>query len=821
MSDNQTPNDVEIVDIAEEMERSYIDYAMSVIVGRALPDVRDGLKPVHRRILYSMDELGVHYNSPYRKSARIVGDVMGKYHPHGDAAIYDAMARLAQDFSTRYMLVDGQGNFGSVDGDSPAAMRYTEARMSRVAGELMRDIEKETVDFGPNFDESLKEPLVLPSRFPNLLVNGSSGIAVGMATNIPPHNLGEVIDATVALIDNPNASVAQLMKYVKGPDFPTGGIILGRSGISDAYATGRGRISVRAKAEIEEVSSSRQRIVVSEIPYLVNKAKLVEKIAELAREKRIAGISAINDFSDRNGMKIVIELKRDQNAQIILNQLYKYTQMQDTFSIIMLALVENKPRVLNLREVLSYYIAFQKEIIVKRTRFDLDKALARAHILEGYIIALDHIDEVIRVIRASYDDAEEQLMKAFNLSEIQAKSIVDMRLRRLQGLEREKINAEYAELTEKISYYRQILDSEALVEKIVKEELTEIKDKYADARRTQFSEAEEAGNFDMEDLIAEEDVIVTITHRGYVKRAAASSYKTQKRGGRGKNAHSTREDDFVKHMFLTTTHNYILFFTNLGKAYRLKAYYVPEAQRASKGTAIVNILPFSPGEKITAVIPFSDAEAEGSYLFMATKAGTVKKSELSLFMRSSSRSGLVAINLQEGDELIDVRLTNGESQILMGTRGGYAIRFEEKDVRPSGRTSQGVRGMRLSEGDMIVAMEAVADQSYILTASENGMGRVCKADTYRLSHRGGKGVINYKVTNKSGAIAGVCEIDPEKDDLMIISDEGTVIRIDAATITPTSRYASGVKVMRLAESIKIAAIAKVDSETNEDEDGES
>ncbi|MFA0814689.1 MAG: DNA gyrase subunit A [Anaerofustis sp.] len=815
MSDNLLNNDegIEHVDIVDEMEKCYIDYAMSVIVGRALPDVRDGLKPVHRRILFAMEELGLRADKPTRKSARIVGDVMGKYHPHGDSAIYDAMARLAQDFSTRYLLVDGQGNFGSIDGDSPAAMRYTEAKMSKLSFEMMRDINKETVDFTANFDESLQEPSVLPARFPNLLVNGSSGIAVGMATNIPPHNLGEVIDATVALIDEPELTSKDLTKYIKGPDFPTGGIIIGKSGMMSAYTTGRGRVKLRAKTDIEVHKNGRQSIVVTEIPYMVNKAKLVEKIADLVKDKKIVGISDINDYSDRNGIKIVIDLKRDANAQIILNQLFQYTQLQDTFGVIMLALVNNHPMVLTLREMLENYVAHQKEVIVRRTQFDLDKALARAHILEGLIIALDNIDEIISIIRSSYDNAEARLMERFTLSEIQAKAIVDMRLRRLQGLEREKIDAEYKELSELIQYLRDVLASEQMVMDIIKTELLEIKDKYADERRTIFENDTE--DFDIEDLIEEEDVVVTITHVGYVKRIPANTYKAQKRGGKGIAAHATRENDFVKHLFMTTTHHYIMFFTNKGKVYRLKAYEIPEAGRTAKGTAIVNLLALDPSEKITAVIPVKEFSNE-EYLVMATRKGIIKKTVLSEY-DSSRKSGIIGITLSDDDELIEVKFTDGTKNIIMGTKNGYAITFHEGDARPIGRASMGVKGIKLTDDDELIGMDISEEGKFILTVTEDGFGKLTKTDLYPLQNRAGKGVQNYKLTKKTGVVCGLCCIDKDENDVMMISSDGTVIRMDAGGISTMGRSTSGVKVMRLDDDIKIATIAKV-SRADEDEE---
>ncbi len=813
MSNNFLNNEdgIEHVDIVDEMEKSYIDYAMSVIVGRALPDVRDGLKPVHRRILFAMEELGDKQTT--RKSARIVGDVMGKYHPHGDSSIYDAMARMAQDFSIRYPLVDGQGNFGSIDGDSPAAMRYTEAKMSKLTVEMLRDINKETVDYASNFDETLKEPVVLPARYPNLLVNGSSGIAVGMATNIPPHNLGEVIDATVALIDDSELTSKDLMKHIKGPDFPTGGIVIGRSGFMSAYTTGRGRIKVRAKTEIVVNKNGRQAIVVTEIPYEVNKAKLVEKIADLVKDKRVLGIADINDYSDRNGIKIVIDLKRDANAQIILNQLFQYTQLQDTFGVIMLALVNNHPVVLTLKEVLENYIKHQVEVIVRRTQFDLDKALARAHILEGLIIALDNIDEIIAIIRGSYNDAEERLMDRFSLSEIQAKAIVEMRLKRLQGLEREKIDIEYKELSDLIEYYRNVLSSEQMVLDIIKTELIEIKDKYGDKRRTIFENDTE--DFDIEDLIEEEDVVVTITHVGYVKRIPANTYKAQKRGGRGIAAHATRENDFVKHLFMTTTHHYIMFFTNKGKVYRLKAYEIPEAGRTAKGTAIVNLLALDPSEKITAVIPVKEFSNE-EYLVMATRKGIIKKTVLSEY-DSSRKSGIIGITLSDDDGLIEVKFTDGTKNIIMGTKNGYAITFHESDARSIGRASMGVKGIKLTDDDELIGMDISEEGNYILTVTEDGYGKLTKTEMYPLQNRAGKGVQNYKLTKKTGVVRGLCCIDKEENDVMMISSDGTVIRMDAGGISTMGRSTSGVKVMRLDDEIKIAAIAKVSS-TDDDED---
>ncbi len=807
----------EIIDITKEMKESYIDYAMSVIVGRALPDVRDGLKPVHRRILYAMGGSNLGLDKSYRKSARIVGDVMGKYHPHGDTAIYDAMVRFAQDFSIRYPLVDGHGNFGSIDGDSPAAMRYTEARMTKLTAEMLKDINKETVDFVPNFDETLQEPSVLPSRFPNLLVNGSNGIAVGMATNIPPHNLAEVIDAMNVLIDNPSATIEELMEYIKGPDFPTGGIVMGKSGIHSAYTTGRGRIKVRARTDIEAINKNRERIVVTEIPYMVNKAKLVEKMADLVKEKRVVGISDIRDESNRNGIRIAIDLKRDVNAHIILNQLFKYTQLQDTFGVINLALVDNKPRVLNLKEMLEYYIEHQKEVVTRRTKFDLRKAKDRAHIVEGLLVALDNIDEIIRIIRAAYDDAEEQLMNAFDLSEVQAKAIVDMRLRRLQGLEREKLEKEYRELIELINKYEEILANEQLVLNIIKEESMEVRNRYSDDRRTDF----EADMDDMEDedLIEEEDIVITITHVGYIKRIAANTYKAQKRGGKGIMALSTRENDFVKHLFMTTTHHYIMFFTNKGKVYRLKGYEIPDASRTARGTAIVNLLPLEADEQITAVIPVKEF-GNDRHLVMATRNGIFKKTKLEEY-NSNRKSGIIGITLNEGDELIGVQMTKGNEDIMLGTHDGLAIKFHEKDIRDIGRVSKGVKGINLQDGDYVVGMDLIDEWAYILSVTENGYGKLTKKDLYPTQKRAGKGVLNYRITKKTGKVVGMCAIDKELHDVMLISIDGTVIRIDTAGISQMGRSTSGVKVMRLDEDVKIATFARIDSDTEEDDEEEN
>jgi DNA gyrase, A subunit len=801
------------VELKDEMKKSYIDYAMSVIVGRALPDVRDGLKPVHRRILYSMGELGVTADKPHRKSARIVGDVLGKYHPHGDTAVYETMVRMAQDFSTRYMLVDGHGNFGSVDGDSAAAMRYTEARMSKIAAEMLRDIEKETVDFVPNFDDTLKEPLVLPSRFPNLLVNGSQGIAVGMATNIPPHNLGEVIDGSVMLIDNPDATVKDLMTKIKGPDFPTAGIIMGKEGIKSAYETGRGKITVRAKASIEEMGGGKSRIVVTEIPYMVNKARLIEKIAELVRDKRIEGISDLRDESDRQGMRIVIEIKRDANANVILNQLYKHTQMQDTFGVIMIALVDNQPKTLNLKEVLHHYIDFQKEIIVRRTKFDLNKAEARAHILEGLRIALDNIDEVINIIRSSktVQLAKEGLIKRFGLTEIQSQAIVDMRLARLTGLEREKIEEEYAELIKMINYYREVLANERMVYQIIKDELLEIKKKYSDGRRTKIQSRVE--EIDIEDLIPEENVVITLTHFGYVKRLSIDTYTAQKRGGKGISGLSTREEDVVEHLFITSTHNNILFFTNQGRVYTMKAFEIPEASRQAKGTAIVNLLQLNTREKIQAVMTIKEFE-DDKYIVMSTREGIIKKTPLEQFS-AIRKNGLNAINLKKGDELIGVKLTDGKQQLIIVTSGGYSIRFSEDDVRSMGRGASGVKAITLREGDVAVGMDVVDEKSELLTVSEKGFGKRTSLSEYSPQGRGGKGVKTYKVTDKTGSLVGA-KVVKQSDEILLINSQGTVIRLNVSNISETSRNTLGVTLMKSGEDVNVVSIAKINNEDNEE-----
>ena len=796
------------VDIEKEMKKSYMDYAMSVIVSRALPDVRDGLKPVHRRILYAMDGLGLTPEKPFRKSAYIVGEVMGKYHPHGDASIYDALVRMAQDFSLRYRMVNGHGNFGSVDGDSPAAMRYTEAKMPKLAVEMLADIDKNTVDFMPNYDEKLMEPTVLPAKIPNLLVNGSSGIAVGMATNIPPHNLTEVINAIIKLIEEDNVTDEDLMAEIKGPDFPTGGLILGREGIRDCYKTGRGKITVRAKAEIEEHGNGRYRIVVTELPYQVNKARLIENIADLVKDKRIDGISDLRDESDREGMRIVIELKRDANANVVLNQLYKNTQMQDTFGAIMLALVDNKPKILTLRQMLECYIDHRKNVIVRRTKFDLDKALARAHILEGLKIALDYIDEVIAIIRAAYDDAQERLMKRFNLTEIQANAILEMKLRTLSGLQREKIEEEYDQLMKQIERFRAILASEKLVCDIVRDELLEIKAKYGDERRTQIIAAE--GEFETEDLIKEETTVVALTHFGYIKRVPISTYKTQRRGGRGITGIQTREEDFVEQLFVTSTHDMIMFFTNKGKVYRLKGYEVPEAGRTAKGTAIVNLLQLDGDEKITAVIPIH-AFAEGQYLLMATKNGIIKKTNLMEY-NSSRKVGLQAISLKDDDELIDVRLTDGERNIVMVTHEGMSITFSETDVKSAGRIAQGVIGIRLDNDDYVVGMEPIySDKGYLLAITEHGFGKRTELTEYRVQTRAGKGVITYKTTPKTGKVVGIKVVNDD-DEIMLITDNGIIIRLEVENISVLGRSTQGVTLMRTNDGGKVVSIAKVTSE---------
>ncbi len=793
-------------EIHDEMKDSYIDYAMSVIVGRALPDVRDGLKPVHRRILFGMNGLGVTPDKPHKKSARIVGEVMGKYHPHGDSSIYDAMVRLAQDFSTRYMLVDGHGNFGSVDGDGAAAMRYTEARMTPLALQMLRDIDKDTVDFMPNFDEEELEPTVLPSRYPNLLVNGSNGIAVGMATSIPPHNLGEVIDATVRLIDDPESTVEELIKNIKGPDFPTGATILGKTGAKEAYRTGRGRVLVRATCEIEEAAKGRQQIVVSEIPYQVNKALLQERIAELVKDKKIEGISTIRDESNRNGMRIVIELKRDANAQVTLNRLYKHTQLQESFSMIMLAIVDGVPKVLNLKEILVEYLKHQKAVVTRRTQYDLSKAEARAHILEGLRIALDNIDEIIKIIRASYNDAKENLMMRFGLSEIQAQAILDMRLARLQGLEREKIENEYADLQKMIAYYRRLLEDEKLLMGVIKDELTEIRKKYSDPRRTKI--VADVSEIDEEDLIEEQKVAITLTYLGYIKRVSVDTYKTQKRGGKGIMGVTTRENDFVKSLIMTSTHDFLMFFTNTGKAHRIKAYEIPEATRTAKGTPAVNFLNLMQRERITAIIPVKEF-VEDEYLIGVTKQGTIKKTPLSQF-DTNRKTGLIAINLKDGDELIGISQTTGKNNVIIVTKHGKCICFSEQDVRPMGRISGGVRAIKLEKDDEVVSMELVEPGQELMVVTKNGYGKRTPVEDYKIQVRGGKGLLTYDKAKfkKTGELIGAMVVGGE-DDVLLINSDGIIIRINAGDVSKLGRATQGVKIMKVAADANIIALAKV------------
>ncbi len=800
------------VNLEQEMKRSFISYAMAVIVDRALPDVRDGLKPVHRRILYDMNELGMTPDKPYRKSARLVGDVLGKFHPHGDSSVYDAMVRLAQPFNIRYMLVDGQGNFGSVDGDGAAAMRYTEARMAKLTLDLLDDIEKDTVDFYPNFDETLMQPAVLPSRFPNLLVNGSSGIAVGMATNIPPHNLREVIDGVVCMIDNPECTVEDLMAHIKGPDFPTGGIILGRSGIRSAYMTGRGRILVRARTEIEPMSNSRSRIVVTEIPYMVNKAKLVEKIAELCHQKQLEGISDIRDESDRTGMRIVIELKKDVYPQVILNYLYKHTQMQETFGANMLALVDGKPRILNLREMIYYYLEHQKDVVTRRTRFDLDKAQARAHILEGLLKALDHIDEIVQIIRSSENPnaAKVALIERFQFSDKQAQAILDMRLARLTGLEREKLMEEYQQLEKTIAELTAILADERLLMNVIKTEITAIRDKFADERRTELTTLE--GEIDVADLIQEEDMVVTLTHAGYVKRIAKSTYRAQHRGGKGIMAMTTKEEDYAERMVVVSTHDDLMFFTNLGRVYQIKCYQIPEAGRTARGTAMVNILQISGGEKVTNMIPVP-ADTTGLSLVMATRGGMIKKTPMSEF-QNLRKNGLIAIVLKEEDELVNVALTRGNDEILMGTRNGMCIRFSEEHIRTCGRVSMGVKAIRLEEGDYVIDMARIEENSQVLVITAKGYGKRTPCSEYREQARNGKGIRAMMVTDKTGPLAAQLLVQPEED-ILLITGDGTIIRARVADIRLSGRNTQGVRIMRIAEGSEVVAVAR--SEAEEDD----
>ena len=827
-------------ELVREMQTSYIDYAMSVIVGRALPDVRDGLKPVHRRILYSMYEGGLTHSNPYKKCATAVGDVLGHYHPHGDASVYDALVRLAQDFSMREPLIDGHGNFGSIDGDPPAAYRYTEARMSRISEEMLRDIDKDTVDWDPNFDESRKEPRVLPSRFPNLLVNGSSGIAVGMATNIPPHNLCEVIDACVCLLDDPEATLLDLMQYIKGPDFPTHGIIIGRAGIRQAYATGRGKITVRARTEFEEYGRDhRTRIIVTELPYQVNKRQLIRNIAEQVKEKRLDGIADLRDESDRNGMRIVIELKRDANAQVVLNRLFMQTQLQSSFSIIMLALVNNQtqPRVLSLRHILDEYLTFQEDVITRRTRYDLKKSRERAHLLEGLLIAQDNIDEVIRIIRSSYDNAKQNLMERFALDDVQAQAILDMRLRALQGLDREKLQQEYNEIEEKIRYYESLLADPALIRGVLKDELLEIRKKFGNDRMTEIQDAD--NELDIEDLIENELSVYTSTRFGYIKRMPATAYRAQRRGGRGVSGMATREEDLVSSVFVTMSHNVILFFTNKGRAFRLKGYQIPLASRNAKGTNMVNLLQLEPDEKVTAILPVEldadepeddnlpeveeteDLTESGRYLFFVTKLGTVKRVNVDSIGKIR-KSGLRVISLREGDELISVFHTDGAHTIILASRGGRAIRFYETEVRVMGRTASGVRGIELPEGDRVVGAVAVAGDELLLSVSEKGYGKRTKVSDYPIKHRAGLGVISHDVTEKTGYVAGIRVID-EDEDLLLITSDGQIIRMGVADIRVCGRASQGVILMRSAsEVIDIAAVSRDEEEQGDvDEDNET
>lgn len=803
------------VDIEREMKKSFLDYSMSVIVSRALPDVRDGLKPVHRRILYTLYENGLTPEKAYRKSADTVGSVLGRYHPHGDASVYDAMVRMAQDFSLRYPLVDGHGNFGSIDGDPPAAYRYTESKMSKISVEMLEDIEKKTVDFTSNYDDRLQEPVVLPSRFPNLLVNGSSGIAVGMATNIPPHNLGEVIDGMCYLIDHPDAEVAELMEYIKGPDFPTGGIIMGRSGIRAAYATGRGRLIVRARAEIEEEKNGRFRIVATEIPYMVNKTRLIEQIANLVKEKRIEGISDLRDESDRDGLRLVVELKRDANPQIVLNQLYSYSQLQETFGVINLALVDNVPKVMPLKEMLEHYIEFQRSVIIRRTQFDLQKAKDRAHILEGLKIALDYIDEVIKILRAakSIPEGKEALMERFGLTEVQAGAIVAMRLGQLTGLEREKIEEELAQIHQKVAELEAILADEGKIMAIVKDEAMEMRHKYADERRTEIQSI--SGEVDIEDLIPVEECVLTLTHFGYIKRQTVDTYKTQRRGGRGVSGMTRREEDFAEEMFICSSHDYVLFFTTKGRVYRKKCYEIPEGSRTSKGTNIVNILPLEADEKVASMIRVPAFE-DGQFIVFVTRKGIIKRTELNAY-NTTRKGGVIALTIDDGDELAWVRLTNGNNDLIVGTKEGIAIRFNENDVRPMGRSARGVKAITLEDGDEVVGMARTRDGATLLTVTEQGLGRRTELDQYRVQTRGGKGSINYKVDKERGAVAGIKIVD-DNDDIIMITTDGVVIRIPVSEINVFSRYSRGVRVMRVDEGSKIATIARAPQEIDDEED---
>ena len=804
--------------LVPEMEKSYIDYAMSVIVGRALPDVRDGLKPVHRRILYAMYEDNLTHDKPFRKCATAVGDVLGRYHPHGDQSVYDALVRLAQDFSMRYMLIDGHGNFGSVDGDPPAAYRYTEARLSKISNEMLRDIEKETVDWDPNFDESRKEPRVLPSRFPNLLVNGSSGIAVGMATNIPPHNLREVIDAAICVLDNPEAGVNELMEYIKGPDFPTRGIIMGRSGIRAAYATGRGRIVLRARTEFEEFNKNRIRIIVSELPYQVNKRQMLKNMADQVKDKRLEGISDIRDETDRNGMRVVIELKKDANPQVVLNKLFMQTAMQTTFSVIMLALVDDQkqPKILSLRNVLDEYIAFQEQVIIRRTRFDLKKAQERAHLLEGLLIAQDNIDEVIQIIRSSYNNAKERLMERFQLDDVQAQAICDMRLISLQGLNREKLEAEYKEIEEKIAYYQRLLADGDLLRQTLREELTAIRDKYGDDRITEIQDVED--EIDIEDLIEEEQCVYTLTSGGYIKRTPASEYRIQGKGGKGNKSMSTKEEDYVNTVFTASTHDYILFFTNTGRVYRRKGYQIPASGKTAKGTNIVNVLPVEAGESVSAMIKTDDISAGERFLVMVTRSGTVKRLPCAS-LKNLRNNGIRALKLDEGDELICVRETDGDMKILIATHDGMAVCFHESDVRPTGRDAMGVRGIRLREGDYVVGAARATGGKTVLTITEKGFGKRTPVEDYRITSRGGIGIKNYGVTEKTGLVVGIKVVDGSED-LLVVTEKGVLIRTDVGTIKTCGRAAQGVIVMRFKEEDdQVISIALAEKEP-EEESGE-
>ena len=797
--------------VEDEMQKSYIDYAMSVIVQRALPDVRDGLKPVHRRILYAMNEAGMLPTKAYKKSARIVGDVLGKYHPHGDSSVYDAIVRLAQDFSTRYLMVDGHGNFGSVDGDPAAAMRYTEVRMGKIAVEMLRDIEKDTVDFIPNYDESLKEPTVLPAKVPALLINGSAGIAVGMATNIPPHNLREVIGACICVLDNPDATLGDLMEHVQGPDFPTKGIIMGRAGIRAAYATGRGRVVVRARHEFEEFGNNRTRIIITELPYQVNKRMLIKNMADQVEDKRLEGISNIQDETDRNGMRIVIELKRDANPQVVLNRLFAQTQLQSSFAINMLALVQNQsqPKILSLRHIIDEYLAFQEEIIVRRTRYDLKKAQERAHLLEGLLIAQDNIDEVIHIIRTSYDNAKENLMQRFGLDDVQAQAILDMRLKALQGLDREKLQNEYQELEEKIAYYLRVLGDENLVKSILKEELQAISDKYGDDRKTEIQDVED--EIDIEDLIEEESCVFTLTAAGYMKRMPVDTYRAQRRGGRGVNGMNRRDEDVATEMFVTGSHDYVMFFSTLGRVYKLKCYEIPEGSRNSRGMNIKNLLPLQPEEKISSMIRVTGFE-EDKYLVMVTRNGVIKRTKLSAY-DTARKGGLIAIDLDEGDALSWVRVTSGHDDLVVATKKGWAIRFHEEDIRELGRTARGVRAMKLEEGDCIVGMSILREGGLVLTVTETGFGRLSPAENYRVQKRGGKGLLNYH-TDKFGDVAAIKVVDMD-DDIILISEDGVIIRIAASSVRVCARPSKGVRVMKLQEGSKVATLARVPHEEDE------